>query len=224
MSSVIQWLEAAVRAIPLPLLEVWGQFAFFVGFVLGVFAFGGFTFRLGHGWGVGREQHAWNGKAFVSIPVTFLAIVVTGYLGSFIVLVPGAQTFESLKDLAVLVCVVLFGYPALLTVPFAYGLSDLVEGVSPRYLLAWLPGYFINPTCFWFAYQILGKAPDFRRAITWGRYAGFVLLFLALEPVLWGYLCAEQFTPEYSYHTITPALIFTTGLTWILGPAAFAVA
>jgi two-component system, sensor histidine kinase and response regulator len=91
-------------------------------------------------------------------------------MGPAIVLVPGAQTFESLKDLVVLLCIVLFGYPALITVPFAYGLSDLLEGVPPNFLMDWLPGYFINPACFWVAYQLFGKNPDFRRARTWGRH------------------------------------------------------
>jgi hypothetical protein len=68
-----------------------------------------------------------------------------------------------LKDLVVLLSVVLLGYPALITIPFAYGLSDLIEGVPPDFLLAWLPGYFINPSCFWIANQ-LGKNPDFRVA------------------------------------------------------------
>jgi PAS domain S-box-containing protein len=218
--SVVTWLEATFRDLPLPLLEVWGRIAFILGFVLAVYAFGGFTFRLGKQWGLGREQQAWDAKAFLAIPLTFLLIVVTGYLGSFIVLVPGAQTLESLKDLVVFVCILLFGYPALITVPFAYGLSDLIEGVPPEFLLDWLPGYFINPTCFWIAYQLFGKNPDFRRLAVWGRYLLFVVVFLALEPVLWGYLCAGKFTAEISYRTITPALFFTTGLTWLIAPFA----
>ncbi|MEY4544814.1 MAG: hypothetical protein RL685_1009, partial [Pseudomonadota bacterium] len=96
----------------------------------------------------------------------------------------------------------------------------LIEGVPPDFLFAWLPGYFINPTCFWFAYQLLGRNPDFRRARTWGRYAAFVLLFMGLEPVLWGFICAEKFTPEISYRGITPALFFTTSITWIIAPVA----
>ena len=32
-------------------------------------------------------------------------------------------------------------------------LSDLVEGVPPAFLQDWLVGYFINPACFWLAYQ-----------------------------------------------------------------------
>ena len=158
------------------------------------------------------------------MPLTFVLIIATGYIGSFIVLVPGAQTFESLKDLAVLLCIVLLGYPALITIPFAYGLSDLIEGVPPEFLLAWLPGYFINPACFWIAHQLLGKNPDFRMAGTWWRYLAAAVLFMTLEPVLWGYQCSEQFPSGISYHKISAALFFTTSITWVMGPVAFLVA
>ncbi len=220
MTPIIQWLEHTFARIPLPLLQVWGGLSFFLGFALALAAFAGFTFRPGGSWGLGRERQAWDAKAFLCIPLTFLLIIVSGYLGSFIVLVPGAQTFESLKDLVVFLCIVLFGYPALISVPFAYGLSDLIEGVPPAFLFAWLPGYFINPTCFWLAYQLLGRDPDFRHSGTWGRYAAFVLLFMGLEPALWGFICAEKFTPEISYRSITPALLFTTSITWLLAPLA----
>jgi hypothetical protein len=54
MTVVISWIEAIFRAIPLPLLEVWGQFSYVVGLALAICAFGGFTFRIGEGWGFGR--------------------------------------------------------------------------------------------------------------------------------------------------------------------------
>jgi hypothetical protein len=145
MTAVVAWIEAVVSSIPLPILEVWGRFAYLVGLCLAVSAFCGFTFRIGEHWGFGRAWQRWDTKAFLSMPLTFVLIIATGYIGSFIVLVPGAQTFESLKDLTVLLSIVLLGYPALITVPFAYGLSDLIEGVPPEFLVAWLPGYFINP-------------------------------------------------------------------------------
>lgn len=220
MSTCIHWFEMAFGALPFAFLEVWGRFAYIVGIFFAVAAFSGFTFRLGGGWGLGRERQAWDAKAILSIPVTFLAILATGYIGSFIVLVPGAQTFESLKDLTVFLCIVLFGYPALITVPFAYGLSDLIEGVPPDFLRDWLLGYLINPACFWVAYQLLGKNPDFRHARTWRNYLAFVLVFMSLEPILWGYICAGKFTPEISYQKIASALFFTTSITWLLAPIA----
>ena len=131
MTAVITWLEEIFGTLPLPLLEVWGRFSYLVGFVLAICAFAGFTFRTGERWGFGRERQTWDTRAFLSMPLTFVLIIAAGYLGSFIVLVPGAQTFESLKDLVVLLAVVLFGYPALIVVPPAYMLSDLIEGV-PR--------------------------------------------------------------------------------------------
>src|ERR1700741_4215309 len=129
MTAVITWLETIVSAIPLPLLEAWGAVAYAVGLLLAICAFGGFTFRIGDRWGVGRARQTWGAKGFLTLPLTSVLIIATGYIGSFIVLVPGAQTFESLKDLVVLVSIVLLGYPALITVPFAYGLSHLIEGV-----------------------------------------------------------------------------------------------
>ena len=123
-----------------------------------------------------------------------------------------------------LLSVVLLGYPALITIPFAYGLSDLIEGVPPEFLLAWLPGYFINPSYFWIAYQFIGKNPDFRKGSTWWRYLVAAVLFLTLEPVLWGYICSDQFPSGISYRSITPALLFTTSITWAMGPVAFLAA
>jgi two-component system sensor histidine kinase/response regulator len=224
MTAIINWYETIVGAIPLSLLEVLGRFSYIVGLFLTFCAFGSFTFRIGDRWGFGRARQTWNTHAFLSVPLTFVLIIASGYLGSFIVLVPGAQTFESLKDLVVLLCVVLLGYPALITVPFAYGLSDLIEGVPPEFLLAWLPGYFINPSYFWIAYQFIGKNPDFRTGSTWWRYLVAAVLFLALEPVLWGYICSDQFPSGISYRSITPALLFTTSITWAMGPAAFLAA
>ena len=171
MTDVISWLEAIVRAIPLPLLEVWGRFSYVVGLLLAICAFGGFTFRIGDRWGFGRARQTWDAKAFLSLPLTFVLIIATGYIGSFIVLVPGAQTFESLKDLVVLLCIVLFGYPALIAVPPAYMLSDLIEGVPPDFVLNWAEGYFFWTAFVWMAYQLIGRNPDFRRLRTWGRYA-----------------------------------------------------
>ncbi len=218
MDSAVKWIEAIFEAIPLSLLEVWGGFGYLLGLFLMVCAFSGITFRPAGQWGLGLERQTWDAKALGSLALTFVLILATGYLGSFIILVPGAQTFESLKDLTVFLCIVLFGYPALIIVPFAYGLSDLIEGVPPAFLADWLVGYFINPACFWVAYQLIGKNPDFRQIPTWGWYLVFVLIFMAIEPQLWGYICSGKFTPEISYRIITPALFFTTTITWILAP------
>jgi len=224
MTAIITWYEMIVGSIPLPLLEVLGRFSYIVGLFLAFCAFGGFTFRIGDHWGFGRARQTWNARAFLSVPLTFVLIIASGYIGSFIVLVPGAQTFESLKDLVVLLSIVLLGYPALITVPFAYGLSDLIEGVPPEFLLAWLPGYFINPSYFWIAYQFIGKNPDFRMGSTWWRYLIAAGLFLVFEPVLWGYECSDQFPSGISYRSITPALLFTTSITWAMGTVAFLAA
>src|SRR5215211_7544097 len=98
MHAIVEAIDALIGSLPMPLLEVWGRLAFFVGLALAIAAFGGFTFRPGGRWGVGRERQAWDTTAILSIPLTFVLTVVAGYLGSFVVLVPGAQTLESLKD------------------------------------------------------------------------------------------------------------------------------
>ena len=224
MGSLMRWLENGFEALPLPWLEAWGRTSYVFGWLLAVLAFGRFTLWPGGTWRLGRERQTWDVQAFLCLPLTFVLILATGYLGSFIVLVPGAQTLESLKDLVVLLCIVLFGYPALVSVPFAYGLSDLIEGVPPEFLLNWLPGYFINPACFWVAYQLFGKNPDFRHARTWARYALFVAVFMCIEPALWGHVCRAEFTPAISYRTVTPALFFTTSITWLLAPFVMFVA
>src|SRR4051794_41078137 len=41
-----------------------GRFAYVVGLVLAICAFGGFTFRIGERWGFGRARQTWNEKAF----------------------------------------------------------------------------------------------------------------------------------------------------------------
>lgn len=224
MITFISWFESFFQSIPLPLLQVWGSFGFIAGLILMVLAYGGFTLRNGDEWSFGREKHSWDTRSVLSIGLSFVLILLSGYLGSFLVLVPGAQTFESLKDLAVFVCILLFGYPALLAVPFAYGLADLYEGVPPEFLRDWFLGYFINPACFWLAYQFIGKNPDFRLKKVWKNYLVFVLLFMFIEPQLWGYICSGRFTPKISYLTITPALFFTTSITWILAPFAMILA
>lgn len=218
------WLEEMVSAIPLPLLEVWGRFAYLVGLSLAICAFGGFTFRIGEHWGFGRARQMWDAKAFLSVPLTFVLIIGSGFVGSFIVLVPGAQTFESLKDLVVLLCIVLLGYPALIAVPPAYMLSDLIEGVPPGFVLDWAEGYFFWTAFVWMAYQLIGRNPDFRRAQTWRRYGMFVAFIMFLDPLMWGYICSGKFTSEISYSQITPALAFTLLVTWALGPLAFLIA
>jgi hypothetical protein len=58
MNAIINWLEMIFSTIPLPLLEVWGRFSYFLGFALAIFAFGGFTFRPGGSWRFGRERQA----------------------------------------------------------------------------------------------------------------------------------------------------------------------
>ena len=206
MTAAVAWLEALVHSIPLPVLEVWGRFSYLVGLLVAICAFCGFTFRLGEHWGFGRARQGWDTKAFLSIPLTCVLVIATGYVGSFIVLVPGAQTFESLKDLAVLLCIVLFRYPALIAVVPAYMLSDLIEGVPPGFVLNWAEGYFFWTAFVWMAYQLIGRNPDFRRLQTWRRYGLFVALIMLFDPVMWGFICSGKFTSAISYRSISSAL------------------
>ncbi|MCC2680412.1 MAG: putative Hybrid histidine kinase, partial [Pseudobdellovibrio sp.] len=76
----------------------------------------------------------------------------------------------------------------------------------------------------WIAALLFGKDPDFRKSVTWKKYFAFVILFMLIEPILWGYICADKYTAEISYRSITPALFFTTSLTWIIAPFAMLIA
>ena len=58
MTAIIAWYETLFGTMPLPLLEVWGRFAYIVGLLLAVCAFGGFTFRIGERWGFGRARQS----------------------------------------------------------------------------------------------------------------------------------------------------------------------
>ena len=118
----------------------------------------------------------------------------------------------------------LFGYPALIAVPPAYMLSDLIEGVPPDFVLNWAEGYFFWTAFVWMAYQLIGRNPDFRRARTWRRYGVFVALIMLFDPVMWGFICSGKFTSAISYRNISSALFFTLTVTWLLAPAAFLVA
>lgn len=224
MANLITQIENLFGSIPLPFLEIWGRFAYLIGLTLAVCAFGGFTFRIGPRWGFGRERQAWTTKSFLSIPLTCVLVIVSGYVGSSIVLVPGAQTFESLKDLVVLLCVVIFGYPALLAVPPAYMLSDLIEGVPPGFVLSWAEAYFAWTAFVWLACQFFGRNPDFRRLPTWGAYGIFAVLLMLLDPVMWGFICSNEFTSAISYRNISSALSFTLLMTIAVAPVAFLIA
>ena len=74
------------------------------------------------------------------------------------------------------------------------------------------------------AYQLIGRNPDFRQAQTWRRYGVFVVLIMLFDPVMWGFICSEKFTPTISYRNISSALAFTLSVTWLLAPVAFLVA
>ncbi len=224
MHPLIQGLESLFNVLPPALLEVWGRLAYILGLLLALCAYGGFTFRPRGQWGLGRIRQSWDGRALMAMGITFAAVPLAGWLGSSIVLVEGAQTFESLKDVAVFLAIVLFGYPALLAVPPAYMLADLIEGVPPGFVFDWTLGYFCWTAFVWLASQFIGHLPDFRRVRTWLGYAAFVAILMSLDPVMWGYLCSTQFGSAISFTAITPALSFTLLVSWICAPFAMLAA
>ena len=227
MLAMIHWTNGMFEAFPVLFLGIWGRFAYALGLALAVCAFGGFTLRPNGRWGLGRERVHWDTRALVSIVLTIVLVMGSGYLGSSIVLVEGAQTLESLKDAMVFVCVVLFGYPAFIGVVIAYILSDMIEGVSPTLLWRWIECFPMIPAYHWIAYQFFGKDPDFRKLRTWGWYALFVIIFMAFYPPLWGYACGPLsgvFSAEDAYYKITPALFLTLVFTWAMAPILMLVA
>jgi two-component system sensor histidine kinase/response regulator len=208
-------------AFPMLFLEIWGRLAFVFGTILAVCAFGGFTFRPNGRWGLGRERVFWDSKALVSIVLTITLILGFGWLGSFIVLVPNAQTLESLKDAMMFVCILLFGYPGLIGALIADILSNLIEGTPPHVAFSWVAANPGSVALYWIAYQFFGKEPDFRKARTWALYALFVLIFMSCYSAMWGYACGPMsgaFPPELSYYEISPATFSTMIPTWIIAP------
>ena len=218
MQNLISLIESWFGALPLPLLELWGRFSYAIGAVLAICAYGRFTFRRGGAWQLGHERQTWNARAFLGAGLSFALVPLAGWVGSGIVLVEGAQTFESLKDLMVFLCIVLFGYPALVAIPPAYMLSDLIEGVPPGFVLNWFEGYFFWAAFVWVAYQFIGHNPDFKRPRTWAWYGLFVFQLMLFDPAMWGYICSAKFSAGISYREITPALAFTLLITWAMGP------
>ncbi|WP_051885411.1 PAS domain-containing protein [Lysobacter antibioticus] len=221
MHAMIDWANDIYAAFSLLFLETWGRFAYVLGLVLVFCAYGGFTLRLNGRWGLGIERIGWDTKALLSIALTIVLVMGAGYLGSSIVLVEGAQTLESLKDAMVFVCIVLFGYPALIGAVIAYILSDMIEGVSPDVVWRWIECFPMTEAYCWIGYQFIGKAPDFRKLRTWGWYALFVTIFMAFVPSLWEYACGPlsgEGSAQDSYYKITPALFLTLVFTWILVP------
>src|SRR5471032_2900048 len=102
MIVMIHWIESFFRAIPFSVLVVWVRFSYVIGLILAAFAFGGFTFRPAGGWGLARERQKWDAKALWAAAFTFLAIPLSGLVGSNIVFVQGAQAFETLTDMMAL--------------------------------------------------------------------------------------------------------------------------
>ncbi|WP_158080812.1 PAS domain S-box protein [Pelomonas sp. KK5] len=218
MQDVLAWLEALFAGLPQPLLEAWGLVGVALGVLLSLLCFGRLTLRVGRRWRLGRERQAWNARAFFAAGLSFVLLPLAGWLGSGIVLVEGAQTFESLKDLVFFMAVLLFGYPALLVLPPAYMLSDLIEGTPPLWVAGWTPGYFFLSAYAWLGWQLIGQDPDFRRARTWALYVPYALGLAFFDPVMWGFISSGRFADGIAYQSVTPAMLATKGLTWLLLP------
>ncbi len=162
--------------------------------------------------------------AFVAMILTLVLIPVAGYIGSGIVLVQGAQTLESLKDMVVIMSVLLFGYPAMIMVAPAYMISDTIEGIPPGWVLRFGEGYFLLAAYLRMGAQLIGTNPDFKLAGTWLRYAIFAVLFCVTDVPMWGFVCAREFTASISYPVIIPALMFTTIISLVMVPFGMLIA
>jgi len=140
---LIHWFEMLSNSAPPALQELWGRLAYMLGLLLVAASYGRFTFRPGGRWGLGRERQNWDVQAFVAMGLTLALVPLMGFLGSGIVLVEGAQTLECLKDVMALLAIILFGFPAMLAVPAAYMVSDLIEGIPPEWVIGWVDGYLV---------------------------------------------------------------------------------
>ena len=108
MKIIIKKLEFLFQAIPLSFLEIWGRLGFLVGFFFMVCAFAGVRLKSNGKREFVLEKYNWDGNSLRCMMITFVSVILSGVLGSRTVLVPGVQTFESLKDLSVFLCIVLF--------------------------------------------------------------------------------------------------------------------
>ena len=70
MKAIVAWYEMLFTTVPLPLLEVWGRFAYIVGLFLAICASAVFTSQVGDRWGFGRTRQTWDAKSFLSLPIT----------------------------------------------------------------------------------------------------------------------------------------------------------
>lgn len=227
LKNLILWIDALFSGIPLPFMEIWGPVGFALGLLLALATYGGFTFYVNGRWCVAREHYRLDNRFIVSMALTIVLMMGGGFVGRNIWLVPGAQSLESIFDLSVFLCAVLFGYPALIAIPMGYILSDLMGGIPPQQLLAWLPGHLLISAFHWVGYSLMGRDPDFRKLRTWGRYLLFVLVFMSFYPIYWGFVCGPLsgvFPTDISYTKITPSIFMTFLVTWALAPPAMLIA
>ncbi len=110
--------------------------------------------------------------------LTFALVPLGGYIGSAVVPVPVAQTLECLKDVMAMLSLILFGFPALLAVPPAYMVSDVIEGVPPEWVLGYTDGYLMWGGFVGAGYQLIGRDPDLRRLRTWLSWVLVALLWM----------------------------------------------
>ncbi len=224
---LVLWIDGVFSGIPLPFMEIWGTMGFTLGLLLASSAYAGFAFCVNGRWCFAREHYRLNNRFIVSIVLTIVLVLGGGFVGRNIWLVPGAQSLESIFDLSVFLCAVLLGYPALMVIPLAYILSDLIGGIPFQQLLVWLPGHMLISAFHWVGYSFMGREPDFLKRKTWLRYLLFVLLFLSFYPVYWGFVCGPMsgtFPTDIAYTQITPSIFTTFLVTWALAPPAMLIA
>jgi signal transduction histidine kinase/CheY-like chemotaxis protein len=227
LKNLILWIDALFSGIPLPFMEIWGPVGFAIGVLLAIATYGGFIFYVNGRWCVAREHYRPDNRFIVSIALTIVLMLGGGFVGRNIWLVPGAQSLESIFDLAVFLCAVLLGYPALIAIPLGYILSDLIGGIPFQQLLVWWPGHLLISAFHWVAYSLIGQDPDFRKLRTWRRYLLFVLFFLSFYPIYWGFVCGPLsgvFPADISYTKITSSIFTTFLVTWALAPLAMLIA
>lgn len=221
LKSIVIWVDELFTAIPLPLLEVWGPISFILGCIFALCALYGLTLFPEKGWKIARERYKFNNRFIFSIILTFLLMMAGKYIGDNIWLVPGAQSFESLYDLAVFLCAVILGYPAIIAIPFAYFFLDVIGGFPIADASKWIPGYILIASYHWIAYILLGRDPDFLKIKNWLKYIIFVIIFMALYPAYWGFVTGPYsgvFPNDLSYLKITPAVLGTFIVTWLIAP------
>jgi len=188
-----------------------------IAWILSVFVLLGFTVT--SNFKIARVKQRWDARALSTMALVVALVTVSDVFGSMFWLVPGLQSFESIRQIFLFLSPMLFGLPGVWGGPFLAALvADAVSGVFSTILF---PGYFIELIWGWVAFKMLGKDPDFRKGKTWALWLiHAAVIWLYVAPA-WGWICgpwSHLLPVEVSYLALVPSIQFTVIFSLVLTP------